>query len=210
MTRWSLLLQTPSSSYTTSWDSTHDDALYAHFETVAAATRLGLLFHERRLLGRGVLRPWSLDLIKRVAAIDNVIGMKEESGDFAYSMEILAEVGKDIAMIDDAGKISFIVTHGYGSPAYITGIGQYAPQVSRSFWNALESGDLAEARRIAVDIDVARQRLYGRFGWLGFIKASMELCGLPGSPIRQPGISLTVGQKEEVRQLLDRLNLLPN
>ena len=187
----------------------HDDALYAHFEMVAAATRLGVLFHEKRLAGLDMLRPWSMELIRRVAAIDNVIGLKEESHDFAYSMEILDAVGDRLAVIDDANKTSFIYTYSHGSPAYISSIAQFAPRVSLSFWNALTSDNLVEARRIAIDVGLPIDYLGLRLGWVATVKAAMELCGLPGGPMRKPGISLTASQKEEVRHLLERLGLLP-
>jgi 4-hydroxy-tetrahydrodipicolinate synthase len=204
-----VLILAPDPYYLPYEPALHDDALYAHFETVTTATCLGVLVHEKGLAARGTIRPWSIELIRRVATIDNVIGLKEESGNFAYSLDILATVGDRVAVIDDAGKTSFIYTYGHGSPAYITGIGQFAPQVSLSFWNALISNNLVEARRIAVDIALPIDCLGLRLGWVAFIKAAMDLYGLPGGPMRKPGISLTTSQKEEVRHLLDQLGLLP-
>ena len=186
----------------------HDDALYEHFETVAAATQLGILFHEKVIYARGTNRPWSMDLIKRMTQIENVIGLKEESWDFLYSLEILSAVGDRLAMIDDGSKWSFILTYAKGAPAYVSGIAQFAPQVAMRFWEALKADNLVEARRIIVDIEVPISQLMLQVGWVGFVKAAMEICGLPSSPLRKPGVSLSSEQKGRVKDLFTRLDIL--
>lgn len=144
-----------------------------------------------------------------MSAIDNVIGLKYETGDLTTALEILESVGDKVAMIGDAGMASYMLTHSRGAPANITGTGQFAPQVPIAFHQALDNGDLAEARRIALDVEVPLGAQALAMGWVAHMKSAMELCGLPGGPMRRPGVSLTASQKREVRDLLCRLGLLP-
>jgi len=187
----------------------HNKGIYEHFKAVAEAVDIGIIFHDRWVLGyTGRRYTLSLSLVERIADIENVVGVKEESGDCYRLFEILKRVGHKVAVIDDYGKMSFLLTSQYGSPAYISGVGQFAPKVALQFWKHLKKGEMAQARRLAVEVVLPFDLKGLEFGWLATIKAAMELCGLPSSQVRTPGVSLTAQQKNELRQLMLNVGLL--
>ncbi|MCZ7568932.1 MAG: dihydrodipicolinate synthase family protein [Ardenticatenaceae bacterium] len=205
-----LLVVAPFHPYHPRYDpAIHNEALYRHFAAVAEAVDIGVLIHEKALPGySGAKAPFSLSLIRRLAEIDNVVGMKEEGGDFNYQIEILTAVGDRIAVIDDSGKVSFLYTYPLGSPAYVSGIGQFAPQSSIRFWNHLTRGELEQARQMIARVEIPYSTKIVELGWVGAIKAAMEFRGLPGGPMRAPGVGLFPQQKEAFRQFLQQLGLL--
>ncbi len=203
-----LLVIPPDVSYLPYDPSVHDDELYRHFETVASATRLGVLFHMKALRGRGVSHLWSMSLIERVAAIDNVVGMKDECASTFMTFEILRRLGDKIAVIDDASPVSFYYTYRCGSPAWISGIGQFAPHLDLKFYHDLRRGALDEAYRFVTEVVPPYFTLMSRFNWVATIKAAMDLVGLLGGPMRPPTPNLTPTQRIELREFMAKAGML--
>ena len=131
----------------------HDDAFVRHFEAIAQAAPIPLLFHEKAIIAGSGRRPHSLQLIERVAAMEQVVGMKEQSGDDLYFYEILKRVGDKIAVIDDTSERSFFFTQQWGAAAFITYMDAF-PEVGLRFYELLISGQYDRARRIVTDIVV--------------------------------------------------------
>ncbi len=188
--------------------SVHDDALYRHFETVASATKSAVLFHLRALRGRGTARIWSMPLIERVAAIGNVVGMKDESTSLFMAFEMLGRLGDKIALIDDGTPTSFYYTYRCGSPAYISGMGQFAPHLDLKFYSDLRRGALDNACDFITNVVSPYIGLMRRLNWVATIKACMDLGGLPGGPMRPPTPDLTPTQRADLGDSIAKLGML--
>ena len=189
----------------------HDDAFYKHFETVAEATDIGLLIHERNVLSRlGPGKPLSTSLVDRLASIDSVVGMKMEGGDLLYAQQVVRKTKDRLAIIGDWGDEAWFFTHEYGVPSCITGIGQFAPRASVEFWNALRDGRLEEARKMVNDVLTPYYLPVAEMDWVAAIKVSMEFVGLPPSPMRAPNAQLTEAERESLRQAMLETGLLSN
>src|SRR5262245_53599659 len=77
------------------------DGLFRHFEAVARATRLPVMLYNVPSRTACDLLP---DTVERLAAIDNVIAIKEATGNLARATELVARVGSRLLVIsgDDA------------------------------------------------------------------------------------------------------------
>jgi len=187
----------------------HDEAFYRHFETIARATDIGLLIHERNMAGwRGTGAPLSISLVDRLADIDNVVGLKLEGGDRFYAQQVVRKTKDRLAIISDWGPEDWLFSYEYGAPANITGVGQFAPKVTVQFWNDLRNGRLAEARKLANDVLTAYYVPVMTMDWVAAMKVSMEFVGLPASPMRPPNAQLTTEQRELLRQTMRETGLL--
>lgn len=184
----------------------HDDAIYKHFETIAEATDVGLVIHERNLVGVGI--PLSVSLVDRLADIDNVVGMKLEGGDRFYSHQVVRKTRDRLAIIGDWGPEAWLFSCEYGVPANIAGMGQYAPKLEVQAWNDLRNGRLAEARRLINDVLTPYWTAWIGMDWVAAMKVSMEFVGLPASPMRPPNAQLTTEQREQLKQAMLELGLL--
>ncbi|MBI3941833.1 MAG: dihydrodipicolinate synthase family protein [Chloroflexi bacterium] len=199
----------PGNPYTSYSPALHDDAIYRHFATIASATAIGLVVHERNVPGRGGAgAPFSIDLVDRLADIDNVVGLKLEGGDRYYAQTLIRKTRDRLAIIADWGPEDFLFVFALGVPAFITGVGQFAPQVTGQFWQALHSGNLAEARRLANEILTPYYAPVVTMDWVAALKVSMEFAGLPASPMRPPNAQLTPQQRETIHQAMIDTGLL--
>jgi len=187
----------------------HDNAFCRHFETIAEATQMGLIIHERNVASwRGTGAPLSLSLVDRLADIDQVVGLKMEGGDRGYGREVVQRTRGRLAIIGDWGPEDFFFSHEYGVSANITGIGQFAPSIALQFWNHLDGGELKQARRLANDVLSPYYARAASMDWVAAMKASMEFVGLPPSPVRPPNAQLTAEQREQLRQTMMETGLL--
>ncbi len=188
----------------------HDDVFYKHFETIAQATDIGLLIHERSLADwRGTTgAPLSVSLVDRLAYIDNVVGMKLEGGDRFYAQQVVRKTKDRLAIIGDWGPEAWLFTHEYGVPANISELGQFAPKVEVQLWNDIHDGRLEEARKLINDVITPYDGQMLTMDWLAARKVSMEFVGLPASPMRPPSAQLTAEQRERLRQAMLETGLL--
>jgi dihydrodipicolinate synthase/N-acetylneuraminate lyase len=197
-----LMVVPPHPSYLPYSPAIHDDALYRHYAAVAQAARLPMLFHLRALRGRGRSEPWSSSLIHRVASIPSVIGVKDESGDPALEIELIETLGPKVVVIDDGGALSFCRAFAVGSPAWITGIGQFAPDLEVSFYADLQAGRMGDAEAFARSVATPFEALQERWNWVATIKAAMDLAGLAGGPMRPPTPALSEEGRAELAAFL--------
>jgi dihydrodipicolinate synthase/N-acetylneuraminate lyase len=187
----------------------HDDAICAHFEAVARATDIGLLIHERPISGwSGSGAVFSLALLDRLADIDQVVGLKLEGGDRYYARQVVSRMGDRLSIIGDWGPEEFLFSHAYGVRANITGMGQFAPDIVARYWDAVRTGDLQEARSLVNRVITPWYAGMKAMDWVAAIKVSMELMGLPASPMRPPNAQPTPDHREMIRQILVETGLL--
>lgn len=153
----------------------------------------------------------SVELVDRLANIENVAAIKESSNDFERVMEVIEKAGD---------KIQVFTGHSAqrGVPAILMGakgwVGSLEPQVmgkeSIKMYDLLINGDLEKAKEIQYRCMVLNNSMRG--GKAGtfpaFVKYAMNLRGRPGGSPRKPILPLTDKEKEYVRSVLLKLELL--
>jgi len=89
--------------------SPNEEELYIHYKEIASSTDLPIILYNNP--GRtGV--DLSLELIVRLSSIDNIVGIKDSSGDMTKAAEIIRRTGSDFSVL--AGRDTLI----YGFLAY--------------------------------------------------------------------------------------------
>jgi len=188
----------------------HDDAICEHFEAIAHAADIGLVIHERNLVGWGGMGiPFPVSLVDRLADIDHVVALKLEGGDRFYAQSLIRKTRDRLVVIGDWGPEAWFFAHEYGMQANIAGMGQYTPKLEVQVWNDMQEGRLAEARETINEVMTPFWTVWKGMDWVAAMKASMEFVGLPASPMRPPNAQLTMEQREQLRQAMHELGLLP-
>ncbi len=194
-------------NYNPAW---HDDVICRHFETIARASATPLFIHERSIMGHeGASGPYSVNLVHRLADMEQVVGMKLEGGDRFYAHAVVKQVRDRLAIIGDWGPEAWLFSQDYGVQANIAGMGPYAPRLEVQVWEHQQAGRLAEARRLINDVVTPFWAVWNRkMDWVAAMKACMEHVGLPGGPMRPPAAPLTEEQRRQLRQGLIEFGIL--
>ncbi|MFF0463091.1 dihydrodipicolinate synthase family protein [Streptomyces mexicanus] len=166
--------------------------ILAHFEAVASVG-LPVMVYNNPIDTKVDLTP---GLLAEIAAIDNVVAVKEFSGDVRRVLEIKERAsGLDvISGADDVVLESLLM----GATGWFAGFPNVFPAESARLYDLATAGKLAEARALYEPL-VAAFRWDSRTEFVQAIKLGMEQVGRYGGPCRPPRGPLTPQLREQVQ-----------
>ena len=177
--------------------------LYQHYKAIASAIRLPIVVYS--VQGRtGVnVEPATL---ARLAQIENVVGVKEASGNIAQMANVLHEVPPEFTVLsgDDAVTIPLMALGGRG---VISVVSNQIPAEMTQLAQACLRGDFDTARRV--------QRRYLPLMNVNFVesnpipvKAAMGLMGLLTPAMRLPMCAPSPDNLSRIERVLESVGLL--
>jgi 4-hydroxy-tetrahydrodipicolinate synthase len=121
------------------------DGIYAHYKALSTASPVPIILYN--VPGRTGSNVLPQTVLRLARDCENIIGIKEASGDVVQGMRILREKPADFLVIsgDDMTALPLILAGGSG---VISVIGQGIPAVFSKLIHAGLSGDLATANRL--------------------------------------------------------------
>lgn len=177
--------------------------LYDHYVTIAAATTLPVLLYNNpdRV---GYVLP--LSVVKRLAQIENIIGMKDSQGDLTYVNEVLRQNGPDFMLFSGKDTVIYNILLAGGVGA-VPASGNVAPKLVVELYNAVKSGDLVKAKDCQYRLTPLRNAFaLGSFPVV--IKEALDLLGFEVGPARLPIQPLSVEKREQLKGILQDMELL--
>lgn len=190
-------------SVTPYYNKPTQEGLYQHYRAIAAAVQLPIVLYS--VQGRtGVnLEPATL---KRLAEVDNIIGVKEASGNIAQQAMVVHQVPEEFLVLsgDDAVTIPLIALGGRGLISVVSN--EIPGEMTELTAHAL-AGDFASARRV--------QRRFLPLMEANFlesnpipVKAAMARMGLLEPVWRLPLVPPSAATETKLEIILSELGLL--
>lgn len=183
-----------------------DQELYEHYVAIAKATRLPIILYTNPDRTGVNL---SANVVERLAAIDNIVAIKDSSGDLTLSSEFIRR-GGPLGLKVLAGRDTLIfgtlVSGGAGCVATTANI---APRLVVDIYEKYQSGDIEGA--LAAQLRLNPLRLaFGLGTFPAMPKDALNLLGVPvGDPIR-PVAHCTPDNMAKLKTVLASLGLLPD
>jgi len=179
------------------------DGIVAHYAAIARETDFPLLVYN--IPGRTASNMLPAT-IARLADIEQVVGVKEASGDLGQISEVVARCPEGFSVLsgDDALTLPILAVGGRG---VISTSSNVAPDEMIEMVSAFRAGDLSRARAIHL-------RLLPLFGVLFCetnpipVKAALAEMGRIGDEIRLPLTEITQPNRERLKVVLKELGLL--
>jgi len=179
------------------------DELYDHYRAIAAATKLPVLLYTNPDR-TNVKMPASL--VSRLAQIDNIVGMKDSSGDLTLVTEYLRVIPSDFSLVIGRDTLIFAgLLH--GAKGAIAATANVVPELVVQIYDYLQKGDIPGARQAQESLAPLRLA----FTWGTFpvvIKEALDLIGMEGGPCRAPVGPMSPAQRERLRNLLTEMKLI--
>jgi 4-hydroxy-tetrahydrodipicolinate synthase len=177
--------------------------LYEHYLAVAKSTNLPLLLYNNP--GRTGVN-LSADLVVRLSKVDNIVGIKDSSGDMSLTTEYIRRTSDDFSVL--AGRDTLIYgTLLYGGKGAIAATANVAPKLVVEIYQAYTRGDIERARKAQAEL--APLRLAFNLGSFPVvIKDALELMGIKAGTTRAPVKSLNKDKQEMLRNTLQQMGLL--
>ncbi|MFB7930668.1 5-dehydro-4-deoxyglucarate dehydratase [Streptomyces sp. NPDC056039] len=160
------------------------DGLVAQLEQIAARTRLPLIAYQRGQVA------FTAESLKRIAALPNVIGLKDGHSDLDRLQRLTLAAPEDFLFFNGAATAE-IQARAYatvGVPAYSSAVHAFAPEIADAFFAALRDGDHGTVDKLLRDFYVPLVELRDHVpGYaVSLVKAAARLRGHRVGPVRAP------------------------
>ncbi|MDR3561348.1 MAG: dihydrodipicolinate synthase family protein [Negativicutes bacterium] len=145
-------------------------------------------------------------LISELSKHQNIIGIKDSSGNIVQIAETLAHGSKDFAVF--AGSASFLyASMVLGAAGATMALANVLPDLCVDLMELCRKGESAKAQELQLSILGINAAVTSRFG-IGGMKAACELMGYYGGPLRKPLRSASPEAVAQIRQMLVNLGAL--
>ena len=179
------------------------EGLYLHHRAVAEAVPIAQILYN--VPGRTACDMLP-DTVERLAAIENIVGIKEATGDPERARELIERCGDrlDIYSGDDATAMELMLMGGNGNISVTANV---APRDMHDMCAAALAGERATAERINSRLDILHRTLFVEANPIPVKWALHEMGMIPGG-IRLPLTPLAEPYREELRLALVRAGVL--
>ena len=173
------------------------EGMYQHFKAIAEAVDLPIILYN--VPGRTVA-DMSNDTIVRLAAIKNIVGVKDATGNIARGLELLRNVPPSFAVYsgDDPTAMALMLCGGAGNISVTANV---APRQMHELCKAAMAGDIAAAVAINNKVMPLHARLFVEPNPVPVKWALAEMGKMPAG-IRLPLVPLSADFHETVRAAL--------
>jgi 4-hydroxy-tetrahydrodipicolinate synthase len=179
------------------------EGLFRHFEAIARATKLPiLLYNVPSRTGCDLLS----ETVVRLAAFDNIVGIKDATGNLPRGGELIALLGDRMTVLSGDDHTTFPF-YALGSRGVISVVSNVAPFAMSDMWDAVVAGDWPRARQRHYELRVLIQLLFAEPS-PGPTKAALAILGRSTPEVRLPMTPASPGLVEQLRAELHRLGML--
>ena len=179
------------------------EGLYQHYKAIAEAVDVGQILYN--VPGRTVLS-MANETVERLADIDNIIGIKDATGDMQLCADLIERVSDKLAVLsgDDATALDLIKLGGKGNISVTANI---LPKKMSQMCVAGVEGDFASADKINAELIAINQQLFVESNPIP-VKWALERMGLIESGIRLPLTRLSESCQAELDKTMQALGLV--
>jgi 5-dehydro-4-deoxyglucarate dehydratase len=180
--------------------------LVRHYTRIAAGTDLPLIVYQR---DNAVLTP---DSVVELAALPNVVGLKDGLGDLDLMQRIISAVrgalpGREFSYFNGlpTAELTGSAYHAIGVRLYSSAVFCFVPEVALAFHAALNGGDSATVDRLIDGFyrPFVELRNQGRGYAVSLVKAGVRLRGLDAGGVRTPLSDPAPAHVERLAALID-------
>lgn len=179
------------------------EGLYQHFKAIAQATSLPIMLYN---IPSRTGRNMEVDTTLKLAQIDNIVAVKESSGDLDQVTAILRGAPEDFLVYsgDDSATLPILAVGGYGVvsvAAHVVG------EKMQAMVQAYIQGDTARAAAIHRELFPVFKALFITTNPVP-VKAALNMMNLPAGPVRLPLVDATEAEKEKIAAALKAQGIL--
>lgn len=179
------------------------EGLYLHFKAVAEAADIPIILYN--IPGRTASNMLP-ETIARLAEIDNIVGVKEATGDLNQMARTIELCGPDFVVVsgDDSLTLPLLAIGGRGVISVAANI---IPRRMADMWETWKSGDLEKTRTQFYELLPLFRALFIETNPIP-IKTALHLYGLMGPEFRLPMCAMNDGNLAALKKVLADYGLI--
>ena len=175
------------------------EGIYHHYAEIAKVSSLPIIVYN--VPSRTGTSVDVSTFVRLTEDFDNIIGIKDASGDMLQAQEIIKRCSNNIQLIsgDDALTLPMLLAGAVGS---ISVLGNALPIPIKQIFHLIDKGDLNRAYKLHYDLLDLINLLFVEGNPVG-IKALMEHLGLCSKQVRLPLVSASAHLTERIERVLE-------
>jgi len=180
-----------------------EEGLIEHYKRICSSTHLPFLVYNNPVRTGNKI---SLDTMKKLAKLPNVIGCKDTSGDIRFTLSLCRDL-KDFVVIVGEEALIYSAYFFHDFSGAISGIASCCPEPYVAAFKVFREGDPKEIRKWQFKL-ISLEDLFDQVGYTAALKESLRLRDIcdPG-PMIPPFHSMSESNKEILREGLTSFGL---
>ena len=181
----------------------NDRELFNHYQQVASSTDLPILLYNNP--GRTGIN-LSIDLVVKLSKIDNIVGIKDSSGDMTQGSEYIRRTDDDFSVL--AGRDTLIYGFlAYGAKGAIAATANIVPQIVVRIYEEYQKGNLQAALKAQFQLAPLRMA-FGLGSFPVVMKEGLNLLGIEVGSTLKPVEPLSEEARGKLKEVLKEMNVL--
>lgn len=163
------------------YNKTNEKGLKLHFETIANSVKLPIILYNVPGRTKVNIKP---SVVAELAKIDNIVAVKEASGDLAQVAEIAKLVPKDFA-IYSGNDDTILPLLSLGGSGVISVLANICPKETHDLVTKFFEGDIEGSKKLQLDMDALIAALFIEVNPVP-VKTAMNILGFNVVDLRLP------------------------
>jgi 4-hydroxy-tetrahydrodipicolinate synthase len=176
--------------------------LYAHYKTIAETTSLPIIIYN--IPGRCII-DMSVETMAKLAAIPNIVGVKDATNDLARPLETRLAINADFCQLsgEDATVAAFLAQGGHGCISVVANI---APSECAQMYNAWAQKDIERFYQLRDRLAPLSKALFVESSPAP-VKFAASLLGLSSEDVRMPLLPASESARKAVLKAMDHAGI---
>lgn len=167
------------------YNKTNEKGLKLHFETIANSVKLPIILYNVPGRTKVNIKP---SVVAELAKIDNIVAVKEASGDLAQVAEIAKLVPKDFA-IYSGNDDTILPLLSLGGSGVISVLANICPKETHDLVTKFFEGDIEGSKKLQLDMDALIAALFIEVNPVP-VKTAMNILGFNVGDLRLPLVEM--------------------
>jgi len=181
----------------------NQEGMFQHFAAIARSTKLPIILYN---VPTRTASDLLTETVVRLADFDNVIGIKDATGNLVRGSELIAKVGDRLTVLSGDDGTSFPL-YACGGRGVISVVSNIAPREMSEMWDLVRAGEWDKAKKIHFKLRILNQLLFAEPSPAP-TKAALSLLDRCTTDVRLPLVSATSKLVEELRTEMKAQGLL--
>lgn len=181
----------------------NQEGMYQHFAAIARSTKLPIILYN---VPSRTASDLLTETVVRLADFDNVIGIKDATGNLVRGSELIAKVGDRLSVLSGDDGTSFPL-YACGARGVISVVSNIAPREMSEMWDAVRAGEWDRAKKLHYKLRLLNQLLFVEPSPAP-TKAALSLLDRCTTDVRLPLVSATSKLVDDLRAEMRAQGLL--
>lgn len=180
------------------------EGIYRHFEAVASAVDIPLVLYN---IPPHTTVNIELDTLGRLAEIDNVVALKDSSGNLSYAAASILKYGHRLSILTGGDDI-LVPAFTLGASGAILAIANVAPAMVMDIFLSIQNQQLEKAKELYYRLLPLAQAIGSPVNFPAPLKEALNLLGRAAGSPRAPIVSVDAAESASIRAALHFAGLL--